>query len=187
MMKKQLREERFWSFGFLVFALVLGLTAVSCETASAIDQSPGNSGGNIYFLQVPGFFSGYFSEAYSIASETGGIDNRESGQTGRVLLNKIPGKVKISEVTLRRAITSTMDLAKWRKMVTSGKINDARKDGVIKLIDSSSKEVARWNLSKTWPCKYICNPIEEAPKTGNPAPPPIEVVTLTAEGIERVK
>lgn len=182
--KKQLRDTGFCGFGFLVFTLAMGLTAVRCEATAAVDPNRGPDTSNFHFsLQVKGIINGYFTDAYNMGSETEVVSSKVSGQT----VKRNPGKLKISEITLRRGLTSNQDLVNWRKMVTSGNSNGARKDGVLILLDNKSSEVARWNLLKAWPSEYTCPPAEKASTTGSAAPLRFEVIKLTVEGIERVK
>ena len=93
---------------------------------------------------------------------------------------KIPGRLKWGDITLKRGITSSMDLWKWRKVVEDGKVTEARRNGSIVMFDQELNEQARWNFLPAWPSK-ISGP---APKAdGNEIV--LEELTLVHEFIER--
>jgi phage tail-like protein len=66
---------------------------------------------------------------------------------------KLPGRLKWDNITLKRGITSSMDLWNWRKQVEDGDVESARADGSIVMYDANLNEVARWNFERAWPIK----------------------------------
>ena len=78
-------------------------------------------------LEIEGKLSGYFTNVGGIGSETEVVTqkvvNPDSGET---IIQQIPGRLTWTPVTLKRGVTSAMDIWEWRQLVVEGKIDDAR-------------------------------------------------------------
>lgn len=134
-----------------------------------------------FAIDVGGQVKGYFTEVSGIGSENEIVEQKVVNEKGVEVVLKIPGRLKWGDVTLKRGITSNLDLWDWRKMVEDGKVKDARRNGSIVMLDRELKEAARWNFVNAWPSK-ISGP---APKAdGNEIG--VEEMTLVHEFIERV-
>jgi phage tail-like protein len=90
--------------------------------------------------------------------------------------------MKYTNITLRRGITSSMDIWQWRKLVEDGNIDDARINVTIEMRAADGQVIASWNLTQAWPCK-ISGPSANA--TNNEIG--IEELTLVHEGYTRVQ
>lgn len=133
-------------------------------------------------IDVGGAIKGYFTEVGGLGSENDIVEQKVINEKGVEVILKLPGRLKWGDITLKRGITSNMDLWDWRKQVEDGQVNGARKNGSIVMYDRELKEAARWNFINAWPSK-ISGP---APKAdGNEIG--IEELTLVHEFIERVK
>ena len=133
-------------------------------------------------IDVGGTIKGYFTEISGLGSENEIVEQKVVTDKGVEVVLKIPGRLKWGDITLKRGITSNLDLWDWRKQVEDGLVSDARKNGSIIMYDRELKESARWNFTNAWPSK-ISGP---APKSdGNEIA--IEELTLVHEYIERVK
>jgi phage tail-like protein len=97
------------------------------------------------------------------------------------MVMKIPGRLKWSDITLKRGITSSMDAWDWRKQVEDGDVKGARKNGSVVMYDQSFSQIARWNFSNAWPSK-ISGPSLNAQNNEFG----IEEMVIVHEGIERV-
>lgn len=104
-------------------------------------------------VEVSGVISGFFTEVSGLGSETETVEHKIVGPNGQQVVRKVPGRLKWENITLKRGITSTMDIWDWRKMVEDGDVDSARKDGSIVMYDQTGSEVARWNFQKAWPSK----------------------------------
>lgn len=100
-----------------------------------------------------GKISGYFTECSGLGSEHEIIEHKVVTQDGKEVVMKIPGRLKWENITLKRGITSSMDIWDWRKQVEDGAVDSARCDGSIIMYDQQLKEVARWNFERGWPMK----------------------------------
>ena len=106
-----------------------------------------------YGIEVQGVVSGYFTECSGIGSENELIEHKVVDEKGRESIQKIPGRLKWQDVTLKRGITSNTDIWDWRDQIVQGKVDDARKNGSIVMFDQAGDEVARWNFENAWPLK----------------------------------
>ncbi len=131
-------------------------------------------------LDVQGAVTGYFTEISGLGSETEVVDHKVVTPDGKEVIQKIPGRLKWGEITLKRGVTAEMDMWKWRKLVEDGKITDARKNGSIIMFDESLKEIARWNFVNGWPSK-VNGPQLQADSNAYG----IEELTIVHEGIVR--
>ena len=134
-----------------------------------------------FMIDVQGEIKGYFTEVSGLGSETDIIEAKVVNEKGIQIVKKIPGRLKWGDITLKRGITSNLDMWNWRKKVEEGKVNDARKNGSIVMFDQELQEKARWNFVNGWPTK-ITGP---APKSDSNEIG-IEELTISHEMISRV-
>lgn len=135
-----------------------------------------------FSVDIQGKVTGFFTECSGLGSEHEVIEAKEVNPDGSEIVKKIPGRLKWENITLKRGITSNMDIWDWRKEVEDGKVNGARKDGSIVMFDQELKEVARWNFERGWPVKVTGpQPKSDSNEIG------IEELTITHEYIKRVK
>lgn len=106
-----------------------------------------------YKVEVGGKVAGYFTDVSGIGSENEVIEHKVVNESGIEHIQKIPGRIKYEDITLKRGITSSLDIWAWRQQVEDGAIADARMDGSIVMYDQQLKPVARWNFENAWPSK----------------------------------
>lgn len=117
-----------------------------------------------------------FSEVLIGATTTDVIEYREGNEPTHV--RKLPGLHKFANVTLKRGITTSLELYNWHKQIIQGQI--ARKNVVIVVAEESGVDQARFIVREAWPVKY--DPSDLNAK-GNEVF--IELLELANEGIER--
>jgi phage tail-like protein len=132
-------------------------------------------------VEFQGQVVGAFRECTGLGSENEVVEYKASGQKGEFVIKKVPGRLKWNNITLKRGITDSMDLWKWRKLVEQGKIADARKNGTITMYNQQGDPIAKWNFINAWPLK-LTGPSANA---GNNEVA-IEELEITHEGYERV-
>jgi phage tail-like protein len=126
--------------------------------------------------------SGFFTQVGGIGSETEVVQHKiVNADTGETIIRQIPGRLTWTPVTLKRGVTSSMDIWDWRQMVVEGKIDDARTNCSIIAYSQDNTEIARWNFENAWPSKVI-GPEMDAASTNYM----IEDVTIVHEGVIRV-
>jgi phage tail-like protein len=132
-------------------------------------------------IEVGGMVTGYFSEISGINSESDVIEHKVSYE-GKDFVQKMPGRLKWGDVTLKRGITDNLQVWEWRMLVEEGKMNEARKNCSILLFDRAMEVAARWDFVNAWPSK-VSGPDIKA--DGNEYG--IEEMIIVHEGMTRVK
>lgn len=131
-------------------------------------------------LEVEGIMTGYFQEITSIGSENEVVEHMQTDPgTGETTTQKVPGRLRVFDITLSRGITANLDVWEWRQMVVDQQIDNARKDVSIVLYDQALEEVARWNGTACWPSQ-----VDGRFESGDPFA--TETLVLACEEIERV-
>ena len=133
-----------------------------------------------FHVELDGIDIGAFKEASGVDSETEIVEYKETTKDGKMLIRKLPGAMKWSDITLKKRIDQKKDLWDWRKEVDQGDIDAARRNGSIVLYDSTAKEVARWNFMNGWPSKW-----KGADLNAGENAVAVEEITITHEGLER--
>jgi phage tail-like protein len=92
-----------------------------------------------------------FKELSGISSSVQVIEHRENKPGGVQVLKKLPGQMTSGDITLRKGKTSDRTLWDWHKLIQTGDVQGARKNGSIVLYDYARGEVARYNFVNGWP------------------------------------
>ena len=134
-----------------------------------------------FAVDIQGAIKGFFTECSGLGSEHEIIEHKIVTEQGQEVVKKIPGRLKWEDITLKRGITSSMDIWDWRAEGENGNVEDARRDGSIVMFDQQLKEVARWNFERAWPLKVSGpSPKSDSNEIG------IEEMVITHEYIVRV-
>jgi phage tail-like protein len=102
-----------------------------------------------FHVEINGITYGMFRECTGFMSE---IAITENPQGGVFETQKLPGRVKYSNIVLKWGLTDSTDLYKWHADAIKGTI--VRKNGSIRVLDSLGQEKVRWNFVNGWPSKY---------------------------------
>jgi phage tail-like protein len=137
--------------------------------------------GSSFSLEVQGVIQGFFTEVSGLGSEHEIIEHKVVDEKGHDLVQKIPGRLKWGDITLKRGITKNLDVWDWRKQVEDGKVTEARSNGSIIMYNQEGTEVARWNFEKAWPSK-VSGPSLKSDSNDLG----IEEMVIVHENIERV-
>ena len=98
------------------------------------------------------------------------------------IVRKIPGRLKWEDITLKRGLTSNMDIWSWRQMVEGGDIQGARKNGSVTMLNQNLQPVAEWQFFNAWPSKVTGpQPKSDSNEIG------VEELTIVHEFIERTR
>lgn len=119
---------------------------------------------------------GGFAEVQGISSQSEVLEHWVGSQP---VAAKIPGRVRFGNIVLRRGVTSSSELYRWRQRVEQG-VDDKRSGSII-LLDSTLQERTRWNFYGAWPCRYEA-PALDAQGDGIS----VESLELCIERLERV-
>src|SRR5512143_3514151 len=132
-----------------------------------------------FALEVAGMITGYFSEVSGVGSENEIVEHKVVAE-GHEFVQKLPGRLKWTDITLKRGITDNMQVWEWRQMVVDGEIGKARKNATITMYDRNYKPAAKWDLVNAWPSK-VTGPSFKADSNEYG----VEEVTLVHEGMKR--
>ncbi len=132
-------------------------------------------------LELQGSITGYFTECAGIGSENEVIEHKVVNDKGMEIVQKIPGRLKYQDVTLKRGVTQDMQVWDWRELVEKGRMDEARKTCSIVMFDRNYEEVARWNFENAWPSKVTGPSVKsDSNEIG------VEEITLVHELMDRV-
>ena len=106
-----------------------------------------------FSLELQGKVAGYFTECSGIGSEHEVVEHKVVTADGHQVVKKIPGRLKWENITLKKGITSKMDIWDWRSKVENGEVESARCNGMITMFDQTLVPVAQWTFEKAWPVK----------------------------------
>jgi phage tail-like protein len=138
--------------------------------------------GFMFQLDLQGQVTGYFTECSGLGSEHEVVEHKVVGKDGREITMKIPGRLKWSDLTLKRGITTDMQIWEWRKMVEDGQVKSARKNGSITMLDREYNPAAQWDFTAAWPSK-VSGPTPKADSNEIG----VEEMTIVFETYVRVK
>ncbi len=131
-------------------------------------------------LEFQGAVTGYFTEISGVGSEHEIIEHKIVDDKGHEIVQKIPGRLKWSDITLKRGVTSDMEIWKWRRQVVDGDMKGARKNGSVVMLDREYQPVARWNFENGWPSKVAGPSLKSDSNEFG-----IEELVIVHEGIKR--
>ncbi len=134
-----------------------------------------------FFMIEFGSVKGAFRECTGMGSENEVVEYKASGTQGKMVLKKVPGRMKWNNITLKRGITDVMDMWDWRGKVEQGDVKGARTNGSITMYDQNAEALARWDFVEAWPSK-ITGPTYNA--TNNEIG--IEEMEIVHNGYKRV-
>jgi len=103
-----------------------------------------------FHVEIQGIEEASFAECSGLEVETEVLEYQEGGLNEYV--HKLPGRSKVSNVTLKRGITDSNELWNWYRDVVQGKVE--RKNVSIVLYDLKSNEVMRWTFIDAYPVKW---------------------------------
>jgi phage tail-like protein len=133
-------------------------------------------------LEIEGKLSGYFTTVGGIGSESEVIEHKiVNPDSGETIIQKIPGRLTWTEVSLKRGVTSSIDVWQWRQAIVDGKVDDARTNCSVIAYNQANEEIARWNFENAWPSK-VMGPDMDSGSTDYM----VEEMTIVHEGMTRV-
>ena len=165
----------------LLFALLVGalltVAAVGAWTATSLGAAapPEDMTASRFSIVVDGHEIAAFAELKGISS---GYDIDFIESDGRRLA--VPGKRPPPTVTLKRGMTSDLELAAWHQLA----MNDwsaARKSASLVMYDATGVPVARYHLENAWPAK-----LEIGSLRAGASEVLMETVTLVCDHLQRV-
>ena len=133
-----------------------------------------------FMLQLDGALAGYFTECSGISSENEVVEHKVVDEGGHEIVRKIPGRLKFEDVSLKRGITSDLQIWQWRENVVLGDMAAGRKNCSIHMLDRNYNPVAIWHFTNAWPTKVSGPQMKSDSNEFG-----IEEITITHEGLYR--
>ncbi len=131
-----------------------------------------------FLLGIDGFPEAGFSACRVGGSGTEPLRYREGNEPLDYRL--VPGTTTYEPVLLERGVGDAAALAGWRRLVEQGRMNEARRDVEVILLDEAGNPGPRWELRAAWPARYVAPDLDA--RDGDVA---VETLELVHEGIER--
>ena len=107
-------------------------------------------GGYNFLVEIDGITQAGFQEVSGLDVSTDATEYREGSDP--MHSRKLPGLNKFAPITLKRGITDSDELWRWRATVIDGNVD--RRNGSIILMDQTGQERLRWNFFNAWPSKW---------------------------------
>lgn len=104
-----------------------------------------------FYVMIDGQPQGVFTEVGGLQVEMDVLDYQEGGNNGFV--HRLPGFTKVSNLTLKRGMTSSNEFYKWCADIASGKFT--RRHVTVVMYDAAGTELMRWNFVNAYPVKWI--------------------------------
>ena len=106
------------------------------------DSSVGHSFG----LEFDGVVIKQITEVSGLKIDQDVVEFKQDTDSRKLIIKKLPGRLKAGEVTLTRGLTGDNSFEKWVKDSRFGKLSNARKGGAIIVFDFEGQAVKRYNL-----------------------------------------
>lgn len=133
-----------------------------------------------FSLEVDSVHMGFFRECSGLGSESEVVEHLVVNDKGQQIIQKLPGRQKWSDITLKKSLDGAKDLWNWRKEVMDGQYDKYRRNGSIVIYNSENTEVARWNFINGWPASWKGSDLSSSSDEVA-----TEEVTISHEGLER--
>jgi phage tail-like protein len=129
-----------------------------------------------FLVEIGSVIVGGFSEVAGLQTETEVEPISEGGVNDYV--HKLPKISKYQNITLKRGITDSDALWKWRQEVVNGKFK--RKTVYIILLDREGNEKWRWHCVEAYPVKWTASDLKADSNTVA-----FETIELAHNGIKK--
>ena len=131
-------------------------------------------------IEISGVTLAHFQEVTGLVVQTEVVKFREGGQND--FEHMLMGQTTYSNIILKHGLTDNTALFKWKETTNDpfGRFT-ARRDGSIVLLDGPTAELARWNFTRGWPCKWT------GPTFTGQSAITIETLEIAHEGLTRSK
>jgi phage tail-like protein len=112
-----------------------------------------------FIVEIEGIEVAAFTKCSEISGEVAVVEQWEGG---KLIPNKSPGKLTVSDVTLERGVAKgDSDLYEWWLQVVSGSANkglvddDYKRSVDVIQLDRDGSVIQRWTLDNAWPNKFV--------------------------------
>ena len=128
-----------------------------------------------FHFYVDGVGMAVFTQVSGMAVEIMVQDYEEGGRNNHI--HRLPGRAKVSDITLRNGITTSNELWDWFKKILEG--NFERRNVSIVIVDQEGAETQRWSFIEALPVKWTGPEFDAGKSTGA-----IQSMQLTHKGLQ---
>lgn len=128
-----------------------------------------------FYLEIANVVEAVFTEVSGLQLEMETQDIEEGGNNG--FTRRIPGRVKVSNLTLKRGMTRSNEFIKWFMGTVPGSVD--RRNITLVLYDVKGAKIAAWHFEKAYPVKWVG---PQFTSDGNSVA--VETVELAHEGMK---
>ena len=117
-----------------------------------------------WYLEIDGIAEAIFREVTGLDSETEVIEHRVTGKGGNIVVHKIPGALKWSNIVMRRGVTDDRKLHDWRQKIEEGQIeglSEVVKKGKTQLEKMCERLRKQSEMQKQTLCECICRQMDQ--------------------------
>jgi phage tail-like protein len=133
-----------------------------------------------FLLEIDGVATAGFSHCRLPSASTAVVEYREGNEAPTP--RKLAGLNGYGPLVLRTGITDdSVELAEWRRLVETGRVDEARRAIAVVLLDAEGATAARWEFRNAWPARYGGPRLD-----ANRSAVAIETLEIVSEGFERV-
>jgi phage tail-like protein len=104
-----------------------------------------------FYVEFKGKVQAIFTEVSGLQVEIEVYEYEEGGRNEAT--HRLPGRAKISNLTLKRGMIRSNDFCSWCLDVAMGKIT--RHNITVAMVDTQLKSVAKWQFENAYPIKWI--------------------------------
>ncbi|SRR6266498_1059661 len=104
-----------------------------------------------FYVQLDDIPQAVFTEVTGLQVETAVMEYEEGGNNGFV--HRLPGRTKVSNLTLKRGMTSSNDFLKWYLDFAKG-LREPQNLSLV-MYDAAGNELMRWDFLGAYPVKWI--------------------------------
>ncbi|MFN8494545.1 MAG: phage tail protein [Caldilineaceae bacterium] len=123
---------------------------------------------------------GYFTSISGLGSSHTVATHKVVNEQGKEFEIKMPARLQWEDVTIKRGLTDDMAFWQWRDLVVNGKLDEARTDCTITMLNRDYQKVTEWTLLNAWPSKMTGVTVSSESNDFL-----IEEMVITHEGIKR--
>lgn len=104
-----------------------------------------------FYVLFEGQAQGVFTEVSGLQVEMDIMEYQEGGNNGFVY--RLPGFTKVSNLTLKRGLTTSNEFYRWLADVACGRLK--RRHISVVMYDVAGNELMRWNFLNAYPVKWV--------------------------------
>lgn len=119
---------------------------------------------------------------YQRRGQSDQMDESKATSAGQIVRTKIPGNVKVNNITLRRGMSISRALWNWFEDVQRGNWDKQRRNGSLTIYNQKREAQARFEFERAWPTNYNITDLSASSNDYE-----IEELELACEAFKRVE